>query len=160
MNNISSPQKIESSLRSRSIPDVARELLSLIGEDPHRTGIKKTPERFAKAISELTSGYAQDIDAVVNGAVYPAQEHSGMVIVRDISFYSLCEHHLLPFHGRVSVGYMPQEKIIGLSKIPRIVQIFSRRLQLQERLTRQIAAAINDKLQPAGVGVLARARHM
>ncbi|MBI2069744.1 MAG: GTP cyclohydrolase I FolE [Elusimicrobia bacterium] len=146
--------------KTRSIPDVVRELISLIGEDPSRLGLKKTPERFAKAISELTSGYNLDTDAIVNGAVYPAEGNSGLILVRDISFHSLCEHHLLPFHGKAYVAYMPDEKIIGLSKIPRIVQVFARRLQLQERLTRQIAQAVETKLNPLGVGVIVKARHM
>ncbi|MBI4062748.1 MAG: GTP cyclohydrolase I FolE [Elusimicrobia bacterium] len=144
----------------RSIPDVARELLELIGEDPNRRGVKKTPERFARAISELAGGYNQDIDALINGAIYPAEGNTGLVLVKDISFHSLCEHHLLPFSGKVSVAYLPNEKIIGLSKIPRIVQVFSRRLQLQERLTNQIAQTVEAKLNPLGVGVLIKGRHM
>lgn len=144
----------------RSIPDVIKELLVLIGEDPARPGIKKTPERFAKAITELTSGYSMDIKAIVNGAIYPAEGNNGLILVRDIHFSSLCEHHLLPFQGKAHVGYIPNQKIIGLSKIPRIVNVFSRRLQLQERLSRQIAEALQEQLNPLGIGIAIEAAHM
>ncbi len=147
-------------VKIRSIPEVVRELLILIGEDPGRAGIKKTPERFAKAITEITSGYSMDLNAIVNGAIYPSEGEGGLILVRDIHFSSLCEHHLLPFQGNAHVGYIPNQHIVGLSKIPRIVQMFSKRLQLQERLTRQIALSIEEMLGPAGVGVVIEARHM
>ncbi len=143
-----------------SIPAVVRELLRLIGEDPSRKELKKTPERFSKAIMELTAGYSMDIESIVNDAIYPSKEATGLVLIRDIEFHSLCEHHLLPFHGKIHVGYIPNQKIIGLSKIPRIVQMYSRRLQLQEQLTHQIANALDGLLAPEGIGVLAEARHM
>ena len=143
-----------------SIPAVARELLRLIGEDPSRKELKKTPERFSKAIMELTAGYSMDIESIVNGAIYPANAMTGLVLIRDIEFHSLCEHHLLPFHGKMHIGYLPNKKIIGLSKIPRIVQAFSRRLQLQEKLTHQVASCVNDLLEPEGVAVFTQARHM
>ena len=148
------------SVKTRSIPDVVRELLTLIGEDHQRLGLKKTPERFARAISELASGYSMDVEAIINGAIYPSEGKTGLILVRDINFYSLCEHHLLPFHGKAYVGYIPDQKIIGLSKIPKIVNVFARRLQLQERLTNQVAQTIAEELSPIGVGVIIKARHM
>jgi len=136
-----------------------RELLELIGENPDREGLARTPERVARSLGELTAGYAQTVSEVVGHGVF-LEPCSEMVIVKDIEFYSLCEHHLLPFYGRAHVAYIPDGKIIGLSKIPRIVDVFARRLQVQERMTVQIAEAIQDVLQPKGVGVVANAHHL
>ena len=135
-----------------------REILKLIGEDPRREGLVRTPERAEKALRYLTSGYEVDVQKLINGALF-THECDEMVIVRDIEFYSMCEHHLLPFFGKLHVGYLPDKKVIGLSKIPRIVDAFARRLQLQERLTAQVAQTLEDVLQPKGVGVICEARH-
>lgn len=134
-------------------------MLRLLGENPSRNGLEKTPERVEKALRFMTQGYHQDIDRLLNGALFPL-EYDEMVIVKDIDFFSMCEHHMLPFFGRCHVGYLPRKKVVGLSKIPRIVDMFSRRLQVQERLTVQIAEAIQDKLKPEGVGVVMEARHL
>jgi len=141
-----------------SISAHMRRILELIGEDPSREGLVRTPDRAEKALRYLTSGYEVDVQGLVNGALF-THECDEMVIVRDIEFFSMCEHHLLPFFGKVHVAYLPDKKVIGLSKIPRIVDAFSRRLQLQERLTQQIASTIQDVLQPKGVGVISEARH-
>src|SRR5690242_15482825 len=141
-----------------SIAPHMRRVLELIGEDPQREGLLRTPERAEKALRFLTSGYEVDVDSLVNGALF-THECDEMVIVRDIEFFSMCEHHLLPFFGKVHVAYLPDKKVIGLSKIPRIVDGFARRLQLQERLTQQIAETIQDVLEPRGVGVICEARH-
>ena len=135
------------------------QLLGLIGEDLARQGLQKTPQRASEAFQFLTQGYHQSIDEVLNDAIFD-EEYDEMVIVRDIEFYSACEHHLLPFLGKCHVGYIPQKKIIGLSKIPRIVDMFSRRLQVQERLTRQVALALEEALDPLGVAVVIEAQHM
>ncbi len=134
-------------------------LLTEIGEDPKREGLLKTPSRVAKAYEFLTNGYEQDIDKTMNGAIFN-ETYDEMVLVKNIDFYSLCEHHLLPFYGKVHLAYIPDGKIIGLSKIPRIVEVFSRRLQVQERMTQQIADTINKFLQPKGVAVVTEAYHM
>ena len=134
-------------------------MLRMLGENPSRHGLEKTPERVEKALRFMTQGYHQDIDRLLNGALFPL-EYDEMVIVKDIDFFSMCEHHMLPFFGRCHVGYLPRKKVVGLSKIPRIVDMFSRRLQVQERLTVQIAEAIQDKLKPEGVGVVMEARHL
>ncbi|MBM4132507.1 MAG: GTP cyclohydrolase I FolE [Nitrospira sp.] len=134
-------------------------MLRLLGENPSRHGLEKTPERVEKALRFMTQGYHQDIDRLLNGALFPL-EYDEMVIVKDIDFFSMCEHHLLPFFGRCHVGYLPRKKVVGLSKVPRIVDMFSRRLQVQERLTVQIAEAIQNKLKPEGVGVVMEARHL
>ncbi|MBI9073223.1 MAG: GTP cyclohydrolase I FolE [Melioribacteraceae bacterium] len=134
-------------------------ILDEIGEDPNREGLIKTPLRVAKAYEFLTSGYNKDINEVLNGAVFE-EEYDEMVIVKDIDFYSMCEHHMLPFFGKVHVAYIPNGKIVGLSKIPRIVDVFSRRLQVQERMTQQIADTINEYLSPKGVGVICNGYHM
>ena len=134
-------------------------LITELGEDPKREGLKKTPERVAKAYQYLTSGYKKDIKKVLNGAIFN-EKYDEMVIVKDIDFYSMCEHHFLPFYGKVHVAYIPNGKIVGLSKIPRIVEVFARRLQVQERMTQEIANTLNDYLNPAGVGVVAEAYHM
>lgn len=135
-----------------------KSLLEAIGEDPSREGLKRTPKRCEEAMTFLTSGYTQNVDAIVNGALFPA-DTDGMVIVKDIECYSLCEHHLLPFTGKVHVGYIPDKHIIGLSKIPRIVDMFARRLQVQERLGQQICDTLQDVLQAKGIGVVIEANH-
>ena len=134
------------------------DILKELGENPSREGLTKTPERASKAIRFMTSGYNVKLEDVVNGALFDVKT-SGMVIVRDIEFYSMCEHHMLPFFGKMHVAYLPGKKVIGLSKIPRIVDMFARRLQVQEQLTEQVAQAVVDTLQPKGVGVIAEARH-
>ena len=134
-------------------------LLAELGEDPGREGLRDTPKRVEKALQFLTSGYDADIDIVLNNALFTV-DYSEMVIVKDIDFYSLCEHHLLPFFGKCHVAYIPSTKVIGLSKIPRIVDVFSRRLQVQERLTNQIADTIRDKITPLGVAVVMEATHL
>ncbi len=144
---------------TRQMRDTIRSLLTELGEDPTREGLLKTPERVESALKFLTSGYGSDIDSVVNNALFTVQ-YNEMVMVKDIHFYSLCEHHLLPFFGRCHIAYIPRDKIIGLSKIPRLVEVFSRRLQVQERLTNQIADTILEKLNPLGVAVVLEATHL
>jgi GTP cyclohydrolase I len=136
-----------------------REQLSLVGEDPEREGLLKTPERVAKAMQFLTRGYQVRVEDVVGDAIF-REEHKNMVMVRDIELYSLCEHHMLPFFGKAHVAYIPDGRIVGLSKLPRLVDVFARRLQVQERLTEQIADAIDDVLEPLGVGVVIEAYHL
>src|SRR6476660_9105222 len=139
--------------------DAIRRLLKDLGEDPSREGLRDTPKRVEKAYRFLTSGYSADIEKVLNNALF-AVDYSEMVIVRDIDFYSLCEHHLLPFFGKCHVAYLPNRRVIGLSKLPRLVDVFSRRLQVQERLTSQIAETIREKLDPLGVAVVMEATHL
>ena len=139
--------------------DIIRQLLAGLGEDPSRDGLLDTPKRVEKSLRFLTSGYDADIDAVLNNALF-AVDYNEMVIVKDIDFYSLCEHHMLPFFGRCHVAYIPQGRVLGLSKIPRLVEIFSRRLQVQERLTKQIAETLRDKVQPLGVAVVMESTHL
>ncbi len=140
------------------VASLMREVLAKLGENPEREGLLQTPLRAEKALKFLTSGYKMDIGKVVNGALFTVK-YDEMVIVKDIEFFSLCEHHLLPFYGKVDVAYLPRNKVIGLSKIPRIVDMFARRLQLQERMTQQIAQTIQDAIDPLGVGVVVNARH-
>ena len=137
---------------------VEQVLLSL-GEDPSREGLLRTPERVDQSLRFLTKGYLENVDEVLNGALFSVK-YDEMVVVRDIDFFSLCEHHLLPFYGKCHVAYIPHERVVGLSKIPRLVEVFSRRLQVQERLTVQIAETLMDKLNPQGVGVVVEARHL
>jgi GTP cyclohydrolase IA len=149
----------ESEERNPELERLIREVLKEIGENPDREGLERTPERVAKAYRYLTSGYRQDAGDVLNGALF-TEEYDEMVVVKDIDFYSVCEHHVLPFFGKCHVAYMPSRKIVGLSKIARLVEMYSRRLQVQERLTTQIAQTINEVLQPRGVAVVMEALHM
>jgi GTP cyclohydrolase I len=144
---------------TKKLAGIIRQLLHAIGEDPGREGLRQTPHRVANAFEFLTSGYRKDIQKVLNGAIF-REKYSEMVIVRDVDFFSMCEHHMLPFFGKAHVAYIPNGKIVGLSKIPRIVEVFSRRLQVQERMTQQIADTLYESLQPLGVGVVIEARHM
>ncbi|MFN2484292.1 MAG: GTP cyclohydrolase I FolE [Candidatus Limnocylindria bacterium] len=139
--------------------DALRALLRDVGDDPDREGLRRTPERVRTMYAELTSGYRVDADALLNGAVFEV-DYDEMVLVRDIEFHSLCEHHLLPFWGMAHVGYLPRARVIGLSKIPRVVDLFARRLQLQERMTNEIARFLMERLQPRGVGCVIEAAHM
>ena len=141
------------------IADLVEALLLELGEEPSRPGLKATPERVSRALRELTDGYGLKPEEVIADAVFD-QDYDEMVVVKDIPFYSLCEHHMLPFFGQVHVGYLPKGKVVGLSKIPRLVEVFSHRLQIQEQLTRQIAEALNSTLTPKGVGVVVEARHL
>jgi GTP cyclohydrolase I len=134
-------------------------MLEELGEDPDREGLERTPLRVEKALKFLTSGYTADVDAILNGALFTV-DYNEMVIVKDIDFYSLCEHHLLPFFGKCHVAYIPQRHVIGLSKIPRLVDVFARRLQIQERMTNQIAETIREKIRPIGVAVVCEATHL
>src|SRR5271155_2053209 len=149
----------EKPLDARSIACHVREIIKLIGEDPHREGLRKTPERYEKALKFLTSGYHQNAENILNGATF-GLHYDEMVVVKDIEFFSLCEHHLLPFFGKAHVAYLPSKKVLGLSKIARLVNMFARRLQIQERMTSQIADAISEKISPEGVGVIIEARHL
>jgi GTP cyclohydrolase I len=166
--------KLSAPYTTRAVPDfddvegvyaprleaIVREQLVEIGEDPEREGLVRTPLRVAKAMDFLTSGYSTSLDEVVNNALFDAEGASEMVVVRDVEYYSMCEHHMLPFFGMATVGYLPKGKIIGLSKIARIVDVYARRLQVQERLTNQIAAAMDDILDPHGVGVVMEGKHL
>jgi GTP cyclohydrolase I len=145
--------------KQESVADLVRRMIALIGEDPEREGLRKTPERFEKALKYLTSGYHQNADNILNGATFSVS-YDEMVVVKDIEFFSLCEHHLLPFFGKCHVAYLPNKRVIGLSKVARLVNMFARRLQIQERLTSQIAQAIEEKISPEGVGVIMEARHL
>ena len=138
---------------------LVEQILLSLGEDPSREGLLRTPERVDQSLRFLTKGYLDNVDEVLNGALFSVK-YDEMVVVRDIDFFSLCEHHLLPFYGKCHVAYIPHERVVGLSKIPRLVEVFSRRLQVQERLTVQIAETLMDKLNPQGVGVVVEARHL
>jgi GTP cyclohydrolase I len=144
--------------KPESVASLVRKIIALVGEDPEREGLKKTPERYEKALKFLTSGYHQNVDHLLNGATFSVC-YDEMVVVKDIEFFSLCEHHLLPFFGKAHVAYLPSKKVIGLSKVARLVNMYARRLQIQERLTSQIARALEDKIAPQGVGVIIEARH-
>ena len=141
-----------------SVSSQIRDVLRMLGEDPMREGLKHTPERWEKAMRFLTRGYNESLDHIVNGALFSVKCDE-MVIVKDIEFFSMCEHHLLPFFGKIHVAYLPQDKVIGLSKIPRIVNMYARRMQLQERLTQEVAEAVQSAISPRGVAVMAEARH-
>jgi len=141
-----------------AIAPLIQEILGRLGEDPGRDGLRRTPERVDKALKFLTSGYRMDVAKIVNGALYEVK-YDEMVVVKDIEFFSLCEHHMLPFYGKMHVAYLPKDKVIGLSKIPRIVDAFARRLQIQERLTQEVAQTIQEIIKPLGVGVICEARH-
>jgi GTP cyclohydrolase I len=145
--------------QTQQLESTVEQLLNLIGEDSEREGLLRTPHRVAKAWQFLTKGYDEDVRAVLNKAVFK-EKYDEMVIVKDIDFFSMCEHHLLPFYGKAHIAYIPNGKIVGLSKIPRIVEIFSRRLQVQERMTQQIAETLFDALEPDGVGVVIEAKHL
>ena len=145
--------------RGDQIPELVEALLSELGEDPQRQGLTDTPARVSRALRELTDGYGMSPEDVIADAVFD-QDYDEMVVVKDIPFYSLCEHHMLPFFGSCHVGYLPKGKVVGLSKIPRLVGIFAHRLQLQERMTKEVAEALNDALSPKGVGVVVEARHL
>jgi GTP cyclohydrolase I len=145
--------------RDLEFEKLVRRELELIGEDPNREGLRRTPQRVANSLAWLTRGYDMDVRDVVGSAVF-TEEHSSMIMVRDIELYSLCEHHMLPFFGRAHIAYIPDGKIVGLSKLPRLVEMFARRLQVQERLTEQIAQAVQDVLEPKGVGVVIEAMHL
>ncbi|MCZ2078366.1 MAG: GTP cyclohydrolase I FolE [Bryobacterales bacterium] len=141
-----------------TIAPLVRRILHELGENPEREGLARTPERVEKALRFLTGGYRTDVRKVVNGALF-AVKYDEMVIVKDIEFFSMCEHHMLPFYGKVHVAYLPKDRVIGLSKIPRIVDVFARRLQIQERMTQEIAQTIQEIIDPLGVGVVCEARH-
>ena len=146
-------------VKQETIADHVRRIIALIGEDTEREGLRKTPERYEKALKFLTSGYHQNVDHILNAATFRVC-YDEMVVVKDIEFFSLCEHHLLPFFGKAHVAYLPDKRVLGLSKVARLVNMFARRLQIQERLTSQIAKAIEEKLAPQGVGVIIEARHL
>ena len=144
---------------SETIADLVRRMIAQLGEDPEREGLRRTPERFEKALRYLTSGYRQDPEKILNNAMFSVG-YDEMVVVKDIEVYSLCEHHLLPFFGKCHVAYLPNQRVVGLSKIARLVNMYARRLQIQERLTNQIANTIQEQLKPQGVGVIIEARHL
>lgn len=158
-NNSTAQSKPYTEVSDEELADAVRTMLIAVGEDPEREGLLKTPKRVAEAMRFLTSGYNQSLEDLVNGAIFD-EGHEEMVLVRDINFFSLCEHHMLPFMGRAHVAYIPNKKVIGLSKLARIVEMYSRRLQVQERLTRQVAEAVQAILEPKGVAVVMEASHM
>jgi len=144
---------------AKPIAPLIEELLERLGEDPKRDGLLQTPHRVEQAMRYLTSGYRMDINKIINGALYEVK-YDEMVVVRDIEFFSMCEHHMLPFYGKMHVAYLPRKRVIGLSKIPRIVEAFARRLQIQERLTQEVAQTIQETVNPVGVGVICEAKHL
>jgi len=145
--------------QDRSLEHVVAELLNLLGEDPNREGLRKTPQRVARALTYLTKGYHEDPKQVVNNALF-TEDYSEMIVMKDVDFFSLCEHHILPFFGRATIAYIPRHKIIGISKLARLVDVYARRLQVQERMTTQIANTLMEELDPLGVGVVLRAEHL
>lgn len=149
---------VETSLQEQ-LSSSYKDILEGLGEDPTRAGLLKTPQRAAKALMFFTKGYRENMSEILNDAIFD-EDHDEMVIVKDIEMFSLCEHHMVPFMGKVSIGYLPNKRVLGLSKLARIVEVFSRRLQVQERLTKQIAVALTEAIQPAGVGVVIEATHM
>lgn len=161
MNTKETPTVVEpeQAVNLEPLEEAVRTMLREVGDDPEREGVLKTPERVAKSLRFLTSGYRQDVKKLLNGAVFSVA-YDEMVIVKDIEIFSMCEHHLLPFFGRCHVAYVPTEKVIGLSKIPRLVDVFARRFQIQERLTTQIAETIMETIKPQGVGVIIEAKHL
>lgn len=144
---------------SAKLQESAQSILEALGENPKREGLLRTPARFAKALQDLTTGYSKDPEAILRGALFD-ESYSEMVIVKDIDFFSMCEHHMLPFFGKVHVAYIPNGKIVGLSKLPRVIEVFARRLQVQERLTEQVSHVIQNVLNPVGVGVVVEATHL
>jgi len=158
-NRMKTQQHELNGLQHASFEDLVREMIARIGEDPSREGLADTPRRVVQSMEYLTHGYSQQPGDVLNGALFTV-DYDEMVIVKDIEMFSMCEHHMLPFFGKVHIAYIPQGKVIGLSKLPRLVEVFARRLQVQERLTTQLAEAIQDMIQPQGVGVVIEARHL
>jgi GTP cyclohydrolase IA len=158
MNKKPAVVKLISPTQGKPIAPLIEQVIESMGEDPRREGLVQTPERVEKALRFLTSGYTADIGKIVNGAIYEVK-YDEMVIVKDIEFFSMCEHHMLPFYGKIHVAYIARNKVIGLSKLPRIVDVYARRLQIQERLTQEVAQCIQDLLDPLGVGVIAEAQH-
>jgi len=159
MDNLIESKQNTSEHTAALMEKIIKELLINLNEDPTREGLKKTPERVARSLEFLTSGYRADVNQIINKAIF-TEHYEEMVLVNDIDFYSLCEHHMLPFYGKCHIGYIPKGKIIGLSKIPRLVDVFARRLQVQERMTTQIAETLVEHLQPAGVAVVVEAHHL
>ncbi len=153
------PRPRSGNYRTERVESLVREILLHVGEDPEREGLVRTPHRVARAYEYLTQGYSMDVESVLNGAIFE-ERYDEMVVVKDIDFFSMCEHHMLPFFGRAHVAYVPNGKIVGLSKLPRIVDVFARRLQVQERMTQQIAETIQKYLRPQGVAVVTEASHM
>lgn len=149
----------DATLSQETIAELVRKIIIRLGEDPNREGLRKTPERYEKTLQFLTSGYNQSIDTILNSATFSVH-YDNMVVIQDIEFFSLCEHHLLPFFGRAHVAYLPSKRVLGLSKIARLVNMFARRLQIQERMTSQVAQSIDEKISPDGVGVIIEARHL
>jgi GTP cyclohydrolase I len=150
--------KADAATVDQPIAPLVKQMLERLGEDPSREGLARTPERVERALQFLTSGYQMDVNKVVNGALFSVK-YDEMVIMKDIEFFSMCEHHMLPFFGKVHIAYIPRDRVIGLSKLPRLVDVFARRLQIQERMTQQIAQTIQELIDPVGVGVICEARH-
>ena len=159
MNMLKQTEIQQSPVYNGTVSNLVRDLLAALGEDPEREGLQRTPERVSRMFGELLSGYQTDVVSLVNGAIFES-DYQEMVLVRDIEFYSMCEHHMLPFYGKVHVAYIPDGKIIGLSKIPRLVEMYARRLQVQERMTQQIAETLESILRPKGVAVFVEGAHM